>query len=583
MSPQRKLFITFVIAVILATIWFFEYVPQEADTVYLNGRVYTLNTNNDVEEALAVKGDRIVGVGSTLGITRHFRAKTVVDLAGRTVLPGLIDAHTHVLSLGIARITVDLLGSASEKEAASRVKERVLKTTAGNWVRGRGWDQNLWTSRKFPSHEVLDNVSPQNPVYLVRVDGHACWVNKKAMEIAQITKSTEDPAGGRIVHDATGNPTGVFVDAATSLVGKFLPPLNDEEAAEAIKLATDECVRYGLTGVQDMGVDMQEIVVYKRLIDEGKLPLRVYAAVGGFGETWEEVKKQGMLLGYGHNHLTVRALKMYVDGALGSRGAALIEPYTDDPSNRGLTVNSEENLRVAVHDALEHGFQVCTHAIGDRGNNIALNVYEHALKEHPVTDHRLRVEHAQVLIPEDIPRFKQLGVVPSMQPTHCTSDMRWAEARLGPKRIRGAYAWRSLLNTGVVIPGGSDFPVEHPNPIFGIYAACTRQNADGIPQNAGDVAKYFQLSGEGIVDSAAFDGGWYAAEKMTREEAVRSFTTWAAWGAFEEGLKGSLEKGKLADFAVFSSDVMNVAPRELLKTVVEKTVVGGKEVYSGAR
>ncbi|MGB2869199.1 MAG: amidohydrolase [Bacteroidota bacterium] len=576
---QPRLFIAFVIAVVLATIWFIEYVPQEADALYVNGRMYTLDAENDVVEAMAVRGDRIVGVGSTAEIQKHFRSKTILDLQGKTVLPGLIDAHTHVLSLGIARITVDLLGSASEKDAASRVKERVSKTRPGYWVRGRGWDQNLWASGKFPTHTALDNVSPENPVYLVRVDGHACWVNKKAMDIAQISKSTEDPPGGRIIRDAAGNPTGVFIDAATVLVRKFLPPLNDEEAVEAIRLATQECVQYGLTSVQDMGVDLQEIEAYKRLIGEDQLPLRVYAAIGGTGETWDGTKKQGMLIGYGHNHLTVRTLKMYIDGALGSRGAALIEPYSDDSSNRGLTVTSEEDLKSAVRDALEHGFQVCTHAIGDRGNNIVLNVYEAVLKEHPAKDHRLRVEHAQVLDPADIPRFKQLGVIPSMQPTHCTSDMRWAEARLGPKRIRGAYAWRSLLNTGVVIPGGSDFPVEHPNPIFGIYAACTRQDKEGRPRNAADVAATFQLSEKGITDSSAFDGGWYAAEKMTREEALRSFTAWAAWGAFEEHLKGSLEKGKLADFVVFSSDVMKVAPGDLLKTVVERTVVGGREVY----
>ncbi|MEK7749211.1 MAG: amidohydrolase family protein, partial [Bacteroidota bacterium] len=276
------------------------------------------------------------------------------------------------------------------------------------------------------------------------------------------------------------------------------------------------------------------------------------------------------------------ALKLYIDGALGSRGAALIEPYSDDPDNRGLTMSSDEDLTKAVEDALTHGFQVCTHAIGDRGNNIVLNVYEAALKRHSVPDHRLRVEHAQVLERGDIPRFKQLGVLPSMQPTHCTSDMYWAEARLGARRVRGAYAWRSLLQTGVVIPGGSDFPVEDPNPLLGIYAAVTRRDRQGRPLSAEQVRAQFQLSPDGLADSTVFNDGWYGNEKMTREEAVKSFTRWAAFAEFAERLKGSLEKGRLADFVVFSDDVMKVPAKDLPGISVEMTVVGGETVYRKA-
>ncbi|MBI3789074.1 MAG: amidohydrolase family protein, partial [Ignavibacteriales bacterium] len=275
----------------------------------------------------------------------------------------------------------------------------------------------------------------------------------------------------------------------------------------------------------------------------------------------------------------VRAIKLYIDGALGSRGAALLEPYSDDPGNRGLTVTSEEALRKTIDEALLNGFQVLTHAIGDRGNNIVLNTYEAALKAHSVNDHRLRVEHAQVLYANDISRFKQLGVIPSMQPTHCTSDMYWAEARLGPTRVLGAYAWRSLLETGVIIAGGSDFPVEHANPMFGIYAAVTRQDQQGKPRNAEDVRTDFQLSQEGIKDPSAFDGGWYVSQKMTREEAIRSFTSWAAYAGFQENLLGSLEKGKLADFIILNKDIMTIQPSEIFNTVVERTFVGGKEVY----
>jgi hypothetical protein len=275
----------------------------------------------------------------------------------------------------------------------------------------------------------------------------------------------------------------------------------------------------------------------------------------------------------------VRATKLYIDGALGSRGAALFEPYADDPNNRGLTVMSEADLRMIVEEALASGFQVCTHAIGDRGNNIVLNVYEAALQAHRAKDPRLRIEHAQVLAPDDIPRFNRLGVIPSMQPTHCTSDMYWAEARLGPTRVRGAYAWRSLLNTGVIIPGGSDFPVESPNPLFGFYAAITRQDKHGRPRNAEDVRAFFQLSAAGITDTAAFGGGWYVAQKMTREEALRAFTSWAAFAGFQEDLLGSLQPGKLADFVVLSKDIMTVPPVEILSTTVERTILGGKEVY----
>ncbi|HEY6952133.1 MAG TPA: amidohydrolase, partial [Bacteroidota bacterium] len=359
-----------------------------------------------------------------------------------------------------------------------------------------------------------------------------------------------------------------------------LPPMSEAEEIEAVHRASRECVRDGLTTVHDMGIDSTEVVLYKRLIDTGQLPLRIYAAIGGVGSLWNQFLKDGPLIGYGNNRLTIRALKLYIDGALGSRGAALINPYNDDPGNRGLTVSSEELIRSATVDALTHGFQVCTHAIGDRGNNIVLRMYASALREVPVRDPRLRIEHAQVLDPGDIPKFKEEGIIPSMQPTHCTSDMYWAEARLGPERIRNAYAWRSLLNTGVVIPGGSDFPVEDPNPIWGIYAAVTRKDKEGRPRNAAEAAKYFEFSKEGITDTSAFDNGWYPAQKMTREEALRSFTTWGAWAAFEDHLKGSLQKGMLADFVVLSSDITKIPDDEILSVRVLRTYVGGQEVYS---
>jgi predicted amidohydrolase YtcJ len=586
MRSQLSLFLTLVALTILATFLYFQLVPQPVDVLYVGARVYTVDKANTVVDGIATRGDRIVAVGSAADMVKELKPKRVVDLAGKTVVPGLIDAHVHLLSLGVARLTLDLVGTKSEDRVADLVRERVGASEPGQWIRGRGWDQNEWRSRQFPSHEILDRVAPNNPVYLMRVDGHAAWVNKKALEIAGITSKTPDPDGGRFLRDARGNPTGVLIDNAMEVVGKFLPPPSDKEMEEAIGRAVQECLSYGLTCVHDMGVEEEGIETYKRLIDAGNFPFRVYAALSAPGETWEKYvepdssgSRQGPLIGYGGSRLWVRAIKLYIDGALGSRGAALIEPYSDEPDNRGLTVMSEGDLRKAVDEALANGFQVCTHAIGDRGNNIVLNIYEAALQAHAAKDPRLRIEHAQVLAPNDIPRFHELGVIPSMQPTHCTSDMYWAEARLGPTRVRGAYAWRSLLNTGVIIPGGSDFPVESPNPLFGIYAAITRQDHQGKPRNADDVRAFFQLSAEGITDTSAFDGGWYASQKMTSEEALRAFTAWAAYAGFQEDLLGSLERGKLADFVVLSKDIMTVPPLEILNTTVERTILGGSEVY----
>ncbi len=590
MNIQLGWFLAFAVCVIIFSYLFFWVVPESADVLYVNGHVYTMDVKNSEADAFAVRGGRIVAVGLTEDLKKSIRPKQVVDLEGRTVLPGLIDSHAHLMGLGISKLTIDLVGASSEAHIASLVSERVKKSAQGQWIRGRGWDQNLWQSKRFPSHQVLDKVSPDNPVLLVRVDGHAAWANKKALDFAGISKQTPDTTGGKILRDSEGNPTGVFVDNAINLITRALPPPTERESEEALKLAVSECLKSGIVSMHDMGVDWKDIERYKRLIDRDEFPFRVYAAVDGAGETWDRFMgkipfefEKGPIIGYGDNRLFVRALKLYVDGALGSRGAALLEPYSDDPGNRGLTVTDEKSLRQSVNEALTLGFQVCTHAIGDRGNSIILDVYEAALKQHPAADPRLRIEHAQVLALEDIPRFKKLGVLPCMQPTHCTSDMYWAEARLGPTRIRGAYAWRSLLETGVIIPGGSDFPVESPNPLLGIYAAITRQDGFGRPKNAEDVRSNFQLSAEGVRDPQAFEGGWYASQRMTRTEALRAFTSWAAFAGFQETLLGSLEKGKLADFVILSKDIFKIAAEEILTTVVEKTYVGGKEAYTRSR
>ncbi|MEK9136754.1 MAG: amidohydrolase, partial [Bacteroidota bacterium] len=431
--------------------------------------------------------------------------------------------------------------------------------TAGGGVGGGGWDQNKWPGKSFPTHEALDAVAKDVPVYLRRVDGHAVWVSSKVLELAAITKATPDPDGGKIIRDRMGNPTGVFIDNAIDLVETVMPQPSEDERIEAIQKAVEECVKVGLTEVHDMGVDLQGIEIYRKLIAQKRFPFRVYAAIGGAGETWDHYVKSGPEIEVNDGRLTVRALKLYADGALGSRGAALIEPYADDPSNRGLTLTSSDQLRSAVMQALDKGFQVCTHAIGDRGNNIALNVYEELLKSNPAKarDARFRVEHAQVLEPTDIPRFHQLGVIPSMQPTHCTSDMYWAEDRLGPIRVKGAYAWRALIDRGSIIPAGSDFPVESPNPLWGFYAAITRQDQRGWPE-----------------------GGWYVDQRMTREEALRAFTIWAAYASFEENTRGTIEEGKVADFTILSNDIMKIDPPKILATHVEMTIIGGEVIYT---
>ena len=561
MKPRVIVVVAFLLVVAAAALYHFLR-PQKVTLIVINGTVYTENEKQPAAEAIAIDKDRIVGVGSTKQIASSFIADRVIDLKGKFVYPGFIDSHAHLEGLGAALANLNLNGANSVGEIAVRVAEAVGRTPAGRWIRGRGWDQNRWASKAFPTHESLDTVVPEIPTYLVRVDGHAVWVNRKVLEIAGITRDTPDPPGGKIVRNRRGEPTGVFVDNAIERVYSVLPSPTEEERREVIEKAIQECLRNGLTEVHDMGVDLGGLRIYKGLISARRFPFRVYAAIDGTGETWEHYLKTGPEKDGYEGRLSVRALKLYADGALGSRGAALIEPYADDPNNRGLTVTSSDSLKKAVFESLDKGFQVCVHAIGDRANDIVLNVYESAFNSRHIGGLavRFRVEHAQVVDPDDIPRFGALGVIPSMQPTHCTSDMYWAEARLGPKRILGAYAWRSFLNSRSIIPGGSDFPVESPNPIWGFYAAITRQDRTGWPTD-----------------------GWHTEQKMTREEALKSYTSWGAYAAFQEDVKGSIVPGKWADLTILSKDIMNGEPGEILNTVVEMTVVAGEVVYqSGA-
>jgi predicted amidohydrolase YtcJ len=532
---------------------------DEASLLLYNGVVYTVDSAFTVTEAVALRGDRIAAVGRSDELLGRFGRDHAVDLGGRAVYPGLIDAHAHMEGLGNALVTVDLRGVESLDTVRARVARQAAETPAGGWVRGRGWDQNLWPGGEFPTRHDLDAVAAEVPVYLRRIDGHAVWVNTAALKLAGITRATADPPGGRIIREAGGEPTGVFVDNATELVDGRVPPAGPAERRAAIARAVQECLRHGLTQAHDMGVGLEAIEIYRAMIAEDAFPFRVYALVGGAGAAWDRLRASGPDTGGPGARLAVRALKLYADGALGSRGAALLEPYTDEPGNRGLTVTSRETIDTLVAQAVTAGFQVCAHAIGDRGNRMMLDAYERAFARIPGGGGalRFRVEHAQILASDDIPRFARLGVIPSMQPTHCTSDMPWAEKRVGPARIRGAYAWRSLLETGVIIPGGSDFPVELCNPLHGFYAAVTRTDRSGRPP-----------------------GGWYASEVMTREEALRSFTVWAAFSAFQEHEKGSLEPGKVADLVVLERDIMTIPAAAIPDVRVDATLVGGAVVYA---
>ncbi len=555
---QNKWWILIPLIIIAVIYYMIRSTPREANMLLINGIIYTLDSNNTIAQAIATRENRIVAVGTSEDIIRAYKSKDIIDLKGKTVLPGLIDGHAHILGEGGRLQTLDLVGTTSADQIAKIVEEEVGKIQPEQWIIGRGWDQNDWAVKKFPTREILDKAAPNNPVLLRRVDGHAVWINSKTLEIAKITDDSKDPEGGKIYRDRKGKPTGVLVDNAIDLVNRVIPNLTEDEIDKRLILALNECAKLGLTEVHDMGVDLQTIKIYKKLIDAGQCPIRVYGAIDGDAETWKYYLQHGKEVGYGNGQLTIRSLKLYIDGALGSRGAALIEAYSDNPGNRGLTMASEDSLITICKQAFDRGFQVCTHAIGDRGNHIMLNVYEKILRSSgkEISSPRWRIEHVQVLQPSDVPRFNSLGIIPSMQPTHATSDMPWAEMRLGSERVKGAYAWRSMLQTCAHIIGGSDFPVESVNPLFGIYAAVTRQDKNGNPLD-----------------------GWYSDQRMTREEAVRSFTQWAAFGSFEENEKGTIEVGKWADLTILSKDIMKIPPKEILDARVEMTIVNGKIVY----
>jgi predicted amidohydrolase YtcJ len=535
--------------------------PAPADLILVNTKIYTVDDSHPFAEAMAVRGGRVAFVGSTHeALLLRGPSTQVLDLAGRTVIPGMVDAHAHLFELGTFLRDIDLTDTRSFEAIVVRVGERVKSVPSGRWVIGRGWDQNKWGDTRFPTHDALSRVTPNNPVVLGRIDGHAILANAAAMKAAGVTSATRDPAGGRIERTAAGEPTGVFVDNAMSLVEKVVPPLSHDEMRSASLAAIAESNRWGLVGLTDPGEPREVLDVFEELAKENKFNLRVYAMISDDSAAIEHYFQVGPQSALYDNHLWIRAIKLYADGALGSRGAALLDPYADDPKNNGLLKSTPEHLRDVSIRALQHGFQVATHAIGDRGNRVALDAYQAALEKVPTVDHRFRIEHVQVLDHADIPRFAQLGVIPSMQSVHQTSDMYWAATRLGPSRVLGAYAWRSLLETGVIVPNGSDFPVERVNPLYSFHAAVSRQDEHDWPP-----------------------GGWYPEQRMTRDEALKSMTIWPAFAAFQEQLMGSLTPGKLADFDVLDRDIMVVPASEILGTQVLATYIGGRAVYERGR
>lgn len=544
---------------------------ENADLIIHGGTIYTMDVRQPVVEAVAVRGTKILFAGRLSG-AEAYRAKQTqsMDLEGKTLTPGLIEGHGHILGLGYNEMNLDLLHTTSFEEIVEKVREAAAKARPGQWIVGRGWHQDKWDKMPqplyngFPSHHALSSASPDNPVYLRHASGHAGLANAFAMKLAGVNQLSREQVttlgeeGGEIIRDALGNPTGVFNERAQSLITDNIPEATSETDAQALALAMDACARHGITSFHDAGASRENIQLFFKFRSEGKLKTRLYVMLTGYDRPMVyEWFRKGPYVDSTH-FLTIRSVKIYGDGALGSRGAWLLEPYTDRPGFYGMATYPMDTLLKISRLALKAGFQVCTHGIGDRANREILDRYALAFSELPaVPDHRFRIEHAQHLHPADIPRFGQLGVIPAMQAIHLSSDRPWAIDRLGAARIQsGAYMWQALLESGARIVNGTDVPVEPLNPLASFYASVTRKTLKGEPA-----------------------GGFEPDQKMTREQALRSYTLDAAYGAFEENLKGSIEAGKLADFTVFDQDLMTVDESRLLSIQVEVTMVGGQVVY----
>ena len=531
----------------------------QADTIIDNANGYTLDSRNELVRFASMAFDdkgRITAVGSAAQVKAKAPKARHIDMQGKTIIPGLIDAHGHVFGLGEQLSQLDLAGSASLADALKAAADYAKANPSQAWLRGRGWNQEIWKLGRFPTAAELDAVVADRPIWLERVDGHAAWANTRAMQLAGITRDTPDPAGGKIVRDAAGNATGVFVDAAKDLIDKVLPKQSEAEGRAILDTALRKIASMGLTGVHDAGIGVGQDMLYRDYADHNKLTVRVYAMIGDTGADFDQLSQKGPLKTYAGDMYALRAVKLYADGALGSRGAALIEPYSDEPKSHGLLFRKNGDIYAMMDKAMKKGYQVNVHAIGDAGNRQILDGYQQLVPKTHSVGQRHRIEHAQVVALDDIKRFKEIGIVPSMQPTHATSDMNMAEQRIGPQRIKGAYAWRTFLKQGSRIACGSDFPVESSNPFFGIHAAVTRQDAAGMPA-----------------------AGWYANQAMTLKEAFRCFTLDAAYAGHQEKLVGSLEKGKYADFIVIDQDLFTMPAKDIHKTGVLQTWVAGRQVF----
>ena len=527
------------------------------DLVLHHGVVLTLDPALPSATAIAIRGDRIAAVGADADIQSLAGEQTrSIDLKGAFVLPGLVDAHGHVASLGERLASVDVRGVADPVAVQAVVTLTAQHATEGAWITGGGWDQNLWPGEQFPDHRLLDEAAPRHAVLLTRVDGHASWANLKAMQAAGITRDTPDPEGGTIVRDAKGEPTGVFVDNAMALLDAARPKPSRAQIKDSIRRALRQCAAAGLTEIHDAGVSMEQVAAYRELADAGDLPLRVYLMWDGTTpEPIDAMIAQEPFVNH-RDRLTLRAVKLMVDGAMGSRGAVFFDDYDDAKGTRGLFVTTPDEIERRAEKAMARGYQVCTHAIGDRGIREVLDAYAKALAAVPAGDRRPRIEHVQCVRREDLAEFKRLGVIASMQPSHATSDMPWAEERVGRERGRGLYAWRWVIEAGVPIAAGSDFPVDPERPLVGLHSAVTRQDPEDRPA-----------------------GGWHPDQDMTLTEAITAYTATAAWAAFEEKDKGRLAPGMWADLTILAEDLRAIPASRIDDVPVLGTLVGGRFAY----